>query len=253
MATEEPAAKRLLGALRLKRAVALVWQSARGWTVAGLVLMAVQGALPLASLYLTKVVVDAVAGGAKAAKPHAAFVHAVLLIALLGGVALASSLCRSVAGLVSEAQSQAATDHVADLLHEKSIAVDLAYYENSKYYDTLHQAQREASYRPAHVVNALGQAGLGAVSLAGMAGLLLSFHWAVAVVLLLAATPGTLVRLKSSNKLYRWYRYRTPDERRAWYLNSLLTTGEHAKELRLFGLGNLLRERFRDVRRALRT
>src|SRR5512140_1366792 len=117
MATEEPAAKRLLGALRLKRAVALVWQSARGWTVASLVLMVVQGALPLASLYLTKVVVDAIATGARSANPGASFGHAAVLIGLLGGVALASAICRSLAGLVNEAQSQAATDHVSDLLH----------------------------------------------------------------------------------------------------------------------------------------
>ena len=214
--------------------------------------MAVQGMLPLLSLYLLKGVVDAVTVGAASPDPAAAFRHAVVLIVLLGAVTLAAASCRSLAALVSEAQSQAATDHVSDLMHAKSIEVDLAYYENAKYYDTLHQAQREASYRPARVVSGLAQAGLGAISLAGMAGLLLSFHWAVALVLFVAALPGTLVRLKYSNKLYRWYRWRAPEDRRAWYLNSLLTTAEHAKELRLFDLGGLLRDRFREVRRSLR-
>jgi ATP-binding cassette, subfamily B, bacterial len=252
MASDEPAAKKLLGALRLKRAVALVWQSARGWTVASLALMVLQGALPLLSLYLLKVVVDGVATAVRSPNPGEGFAAIVGSIALLGAASLLSTACRSLSSLVSEAQSQAATDHVSDLLHAKSIEVDLAYYENSKYYDTLHQAQREASYRPAHVVSGLSQAGLGALSLASMAGLLLSFHWAVAVILFIAAAPGTLVRLKYSNQLYRWYRWRTPEERRAWYLNSLLTTGEHAKEVRLFRLGTLLRERHREVRRSLR-
>jgi ATP-binding cassette, subfamily B, bacterial len=250
---DEPAtAKKLLGALRLKRAVALVWRSARGYTVANVALMVLQGVLPLVSLYLMKLIVDAVTTGLASPDPGGVFRHAALLIALLGAATLAASFCRSMAAFISEAQSQAATDHVSDLLHAKSIEVDLAYYENPKYYDTLHQAQKEASYRPAHVVSGLAQAGLGALSLAGMAGLLFSFHWAVAIILFVAAIPGTLVRLKYSNKLYRWYRWRTPEERRAWYLNSLLTTAEHAKELRLFDLGALLRERFREVRRNLR-
>ena len=252
MKTDEPAARKLLGTLRLQRAVALVWRSAPGATLASVVLMLVQGVLPLLSLYLLKVVVDAVASGVASPDPAAALRPVVLDIALLGAATLATTFCRAVAAYVNEAQSQAATDHVADLLHAKSIEVDLAYYENSKYYDTLHQAQREASYRPAHVVAGLGQAALGAVSLAGMVGLLLTCHWAIAAILFVAAIPGTLVRLKYSNKLYRWYRVRTPDERRAWYVNSLLTTDGHAKELRLFALGDLLRERYRQVRSRLR-
>jgi len=249
---DETAAKKLLGALRLRRAVALVWRSAPGWTAVGLALMALQGVFPLLSLYLLKLVVDGVAQAVVAPSPADHLGPIVLAIALLGAASLASSVCRALSSYVSEAQSQAANDHVSDLLHAKSVEVDLAYYENAKYYDTLHQAQREAAYRPARVVSGLAQAGLGALSLGTMAGLLFSFHWAVALVLFVAAAPGTLVRLKYSNKLYRWYRWRTSEDRRAWYLNSLLTAGEHAKEVRLFGLGGLLRDRFREVRRALR-
>jgi ATP-binding cassette subfamily B protein len=252
MATDEPTAKKLLGALRLKRAVGLVWRSARGWTMAGIALMVVQGVLPLLSLYLLKLVVDAVASGVASANPAGAFGRAALCIGLLGAATLVGSVCRSLAAYVSEAQAQAATDHVSDLLHAKSIEVDLAYYENAKYYDTLHQAQKEASYRPTRVVSGLTQAGLGALSLAGIVSMLLGFHWSVAAILFVAAVPGTLVRLKYSNKLYRWYRWRTSEERRAWYLNSLLTSGEHAKELRLFDLGAWLRERYRELRRELR-
>ncbi|MBN2574782.1 MAG: ABC transporter ATP-binding protein [Deltaproteobacteria bacterium] len=214
--------------------------------------MVLQGAFPLASLYLLKLVIDAITAAARLPSPTSGFPQVAVLLGLLGSVMLASAVCRALAGYVGEAQSQKATDHVSDLLHAKSIEVDLAYYENAKYYDTLHQAQKEASYRPARVVSGLAQAGLGALSLAGMAGLLFSFHWSVAVVLFLASIPGTLVRLKYSNKLFRWYRWRTGDERRAWYLNSLLTTAEHAKELRLFDLGDLLRGRFRDLRAKLR-
>jgi ATP-binding cassette subfamily B protein len=254
MTQDEPATtKKLLGALRLRRAVALVWRSARGHTVAGLALMVLQGTLPLLSLYLLKLVIDAITAAVRLPQPTAGFPQVVLLLGLFGAVALAIAVCRALSSYISEAQAQKATDHVADLLHAKSIEVDLAYYENAKYYDTLHQAQREASYRPAHAVSGLAQAGLGAISLVGMVGLLFSFHWSVAVVLFVASVPGTLVRLKYSNKLFRWYRWRTSEERRAWYLNSLLTNAEHAKELRLFDLGALLRERFRELRSKLRT
>jgi hypothetical protein len=33
------------------------------------------------------------------------------------------------------------TDRISDLIHSHSIALDLAYYENAGYRDTLHRAQ----------------------------------------------------------------------------------------------------------------
>ena len=57
------------GQLRLRllgRAFRLVWESAPGWTAASLALVAAQGLLPLASLYLVKLLVDALAAAFQA-------------------------------------------------------------------------------------------------------------------------------------------------------------------------------------------
>jgi ATP-binding cassette subfamily B protein len=220
--------------------------------MASVVLLAVQGTLPLLSLYLMKLVVDAVTVGLAAPHKGVAFGQVALLIGLMGAVTLVAGLCRSIAGLVNEAQSQVVTDHISDILHAKSIEVDLEYYENSQYYDTLHRAQREAPFRPTRIVNGLAQVGQSGVSLLAMAGLLFSFHWGVVAILFAAAIPGAFVRLRYAGKMYRWQRERTPAERRAWYFNWLLTGDMHAKEIRLFDLGSLFMRRFRDLRQQLR-
>ena len=77
------------------------------------------------------------------------------LISLAAGVAFLTVLSRSVSGVVSEAQAALVSDHILDLLHAKSIEVDLEYYENPKYYDTLHRAQNDAPFRPTRIVNSL--------------------------------------------------------------------------------------------------
>jgi ATP-binding cassette subfamily B protein len=229
-----------------------VWQSAPGWTLASFVLLIVQGVLPLLLLYLMKLVVDAVTTGLAAPDKGVAFRQVALLIGLMGAVTLVGALCRSLAGLVSEAQSQVVTDHMSDILHAKSIEVDLEYYESAQYYDTLHRAQQEAPYRPTRIVNGLVQVGQNGISLLAMAGLLFSFHWGVAAVLFAAVVPGVLVRLRYAGKMYRWQRQRTPTERHAWYFHWLLTGDVHAKEIRLFDLGPLFIRRFRDLRQQLR-
>ena len=238
--------------MRLRRALRLVWRSAPGWTLASLALLVIQGLLPLVSLYLMKLVLDGATAGLSAPDKAAAFGQVALSVAMLGGVTLFGYVLGSVAGLVNEAQSLTVTDHVYDVLHGKSVAVDLEYYESAQYYDTLHRAQEEAPYRPTRIVGGLAQLAQNGLSLAAMAGLLLVFHWSVAVVLFAAALPGVLVRLRYSQKMYRWRQARASTERRTWYYHSLVTGDGMAKEIRLFGLGDLFINRFRQLRRQLR-
>jgi ATP-binding cassette subfamily B protein len=238
--------------LRLDRAVWFVWRAGPGWAMASLALVIIQGALPLLALYLVKLIIDAVSFSLKAPDRSAAFRHVAILIALAAGVALFKVLCQLISGLVKEAQTLAVTDHMYDVLHAKSMEVDLEYYENAQHLDTLHRAQQEGPYRPTRVINGLVGLGQSAISLLAMASLLVSFHWAVALVLFAAAIPGVWVRLKYSGTLYHWQREWTQRERKANYLNWMLTGDVHAKEIRLFDLGNLFRQHFSDLRKRLR-
>jgi ATP-binding cassette subfamily B protein len=239
-------------ALRFDRAVRFVWEAGPGWTIASLVLVFVQGALPLLTLYLMKLIVDGVALAITAPDKAAAFRSVVLLVSFAFGAALLNAIGQMITGLVKEAQSLKVTDYVYNLIHAKSIEVDLAYYENPQYYDTLHRAQQEGPYRPTRIVNDLVQLGQNGISLTAIAGLLFYFHWAIAVVLFVAAVPGVIVHLRHSGKLYHWQRSRTAVERRVNYLNWILTGEPYAKEIRLFGLGDLFIRRFSALRTTLR-
>jgi ATP-binding cassette subfamily B protein len=244
--------KKVRHALRLDRALRFVFRAAPGWTAANVSLVLVQGVLPLLTLYLMKLIVDKVAFSVAAVDKTAVFGDLAFLIVLAAGVALLSVLCQLIAGYVNEAQVLAVTDHMFDILHAKSIQVDLEYYENPQYFDTLHRAQQEGPYRPTSILNGLVRMGQNSISLVAMAGLLIAFHWGVAIILFAAAIPGVLVRLKYSGKLFQWQRERTSTERKAGYLNWLLTGDIHAKEVRLFDLGPLLIGRFSCLRKELR-
>jgi len=249
---QEKGSKAVKDSLRLGRALRLVWQAGPGWTIASLVLLVVQGLLPLLSLYLLKLTVDAVTAGLTAADKGVAFGQVGELIALTAAVSLLGVVLSTVAGLLSEAQGATVTDYVSDILHRKSVEADLDYYENPQYYDTLHRAQQEAPWRPVHIVNALVQVAQNALSLLAIAGLMLSLHWVIALVLFLAALPGLFVRVNHAGKMFRWQRQETPTERRSWYIHWMLSADDHAKEIRLFDLGALFIQRFRDLRRRLR-
>jgi ATP-binding cassette subfamily B protein len=190
--------------------------------------------------------------GLAAPNPADALGEAVWFVVLLGVVAVISSACSTLATLVNRAQGQAVADHMASILHAKSIEVDLEYYENPQYYNTLHRAQQEASSRPRQILNTLMQLAQNGISLVAVAGLLIWFNWWIVVVLVAASVPMILVRLRYGKKLYVWQSGTTPAQRESWYLNNMLTLDSYAKDIRLLNLGPYFMRRYKTLRDKIR-
>lgn len=233
-------------------ALSLVWESSPGLAVASIAVRLVQGLLPLAVLYLTKLLIDTMTEALRIPTDDHSLTRILALLGGIVGVAVVTAMLTAVGGLMSRIQAQTVTDHMYARLQAKSVEVDLEYYENAQYQDTLHRAQQEAPYRPTAILNALLQLGQNTISLVAMGVVLWWLHWGVIPVLILAAIPYFVVRLQQSNRLYAWERERTPLERKAWYVHMLLTQAVAAKEVRLFDLGARLRQWFLDARVTLR-
>lgn len=244
--------EKLRSLMQLRRALDLVWKNTRNWTIMSLGCMAVQAVLPLLSLYLIKLIVDAVQEGISAPEKTEMLGRIFLWIGLTALVALLIAGCRSIAEIIRENQGQLLTDHVTDVIHSKSAEVNLVYYEDPDYYDTLHRAQQEAPYRPNRIIQALTQLGQSGISLVALAGLLFYLHWAVTLVLFIAVLPVIIVKIRNADRLYEWKFRRTETERRTYEYHRMLTSGVHAKELRIYNLGDIFRQRYRDLRAKLR-
>ncbi|AFZ34359.1 Xenobiotic-transporting ATPase [Stanieria cyanosphaera PCC 7437] len=238
-------------ATRFIPALGLVWQSSPGWTIARIILVSIQGILPLAAIYLAKLIIDTVTSNLRAANPSAAFDQILPLLIIAGIVTIIISLCQSLTELVNTAHSQKVTDYMQGIIHAKSIEADLEYYENAKYHDALQRAQQEAPYRPPQILNRLAEAGQNGISLVAMIGLLLSLHWGIIGILLVAAIPAVLVRMKYSRVMYYWQRRRTQLERQSMYLGWMITADQYAKEIRLFDLGSWFSKEYLKIRNKL--
>src|SRR5690606_2710655 len=174
------------------------------------------------------------------------------VIAVAGGIAIAHSVIRSLSGLVTEIQGQVAADYVNALVLGRAVEMDLEFYETPAYYDMLTRAQQGGAGRPARVVANLMHVGQNSLTLIAVGGLLLSIHWMVVVILLAATLPSLLIRFRFVKLLYEWTRRRVRLEREAYYLQWLISGDQPAKEIRLFGLGKPLLDRFNMLRTVLR-
>jgi ATP-binding cassette subfamily B protein len=232
------------------RALKLVWDSAPGGVLALACFTIVAAALPPFVAYVGKMIIDAVIAAHAAAAGVAradGIARALHLVALeLGAVTLMAG-CERVLGLVRQLVGLRLGIDLNVRILEKALRLDLAHFEDAEFYDKLTRARREASSRPLSLIQSNFQVVRNGLTLAGYIALLVRFSPWMALAVLVATIPAFLAEARFSGAAFRLRNWRSPDSRRLTYLEYVLANDEHAKEVKLFGLGPLLLGRYRTL------
>src|SRR5437588_4769977 len=96
------------------RTLALVWTAARGWTAAWIVVLLAQGILPVATVYLTRTIVNRLMPAIRADGSWDSLQPLVSAAAVMGLVLLASEALRGAAGWLRTAQARS-EEHTSEL------------------------------------------------------------------------------------------------------------------------------------------
>ena len=236
----------------MPRTVRLIWRAAQSWTVAWLALLCVEGALPAAFIYFSRSLIDsltvAIGTGWSWDNIRPVALPATLMV---GAVAL-KELAHTVIGWVRTAQSELVRDHLYTLIHEKSIEVDLAFYESPQYHDQLERTRNDLSNRPLALLESIGGLLQNMIALLAMAALLVPYGVWLPFLLVIGTIPAFYVVLHFNQRYHAWWENTTADRRRAQYYDMLLTHSSPAAELRLFGLGPHFKSAYQSLRRRMR-
>jgi ATP-binding cassette, subfamily B, bacterial len=228
-----------------RRAIELVWTTSRALTVALAVLTLIAGVLPASVAFVGSRIVDAVVaairdGGVDSSHVLAFVALEGLLVASIAAAQRGISFCQS---LLRAQLGQ----RVNVMILEKALTLELRHFEDSEFYDKLTRARREASSRPLSLVMRTFGLVQNGISLVSYGTLLAHFSpWAV-VVLLVAGLPAFVAETKFSGDAFRLFRWRSPETRMQLYLEAVLSREDHAKEVKLYGLGPRLLGRYRDI------
>lgn len=236
---------------QIKRAAALIWRSAPRWTTISIAVTVIQSIIPLVLLYLIKIIVDTISASISGTDKATTFNHVLFLLLMVGVVMLTTNVVAAAAELTSVTLAHQVTDYMQLILYRKAVEIDLESYESSEHQDILERAKWEAPHRPTQLLNNLTGVGQNTISLIAIASLLISLHWSIIGVLLLASIPMMLIRVQQSKLLHKWRRHQTEVERKAGYYGHLLLSDSPAKEIRLFNLGNLFIQRVHEIRQDL--
>ena len=236
-----------------RRALLLVWESSPKWAVYNGLLLVLRGVMPLLFIYLIKLLIDISTALIRSGAKDKNFSDLIYVLCAAGLVFLINSLTSSFGSYLRERHSYYVNDHIKAKIHKRTSVMNYSHFEDFHFQDIHHRAVSESSYRPSRIFFGLIALFQNLITLGVVTLIFISLHWAATLLLLLVSVPIVYIRLYSARELYKLRRKQTADERRVNYYDTLLTDKMFAKEVRLFNLGDLFQDRYRETITSLRS
>ena len=215
------------------------------------ILTAIEVVVGIGVLYIIKLLIDAIS--TQFAATGDVDTGPVFFYLVLTGVGLVGAVtAQTLANLARTGQGMLVADYVDREIHTRAIDVDLGFYESPAYFDSLQRAREAGSQRPAQVVSTVLMLFKSALYLVAVLVMLANIEWRLLPAILVAMLAVLFIRLKFTRTLFQWQKERIQLERRASYLDWLITSDFHAKELRLGDLGSHLKELYSSLRKRIR-
>jgi ATP-binding cassette, subfamily B, bacterial len=230
----------------------LVWKASRRWTIAWLCLLLIQGTMPVAIVYLTRLVVDSLVVVIGKGWDWQTLQPLVIPASLMAAAMLLMQLSQSLIQWIRTVQAEYVKDYITHLIHAKSAALDLAFYESSDFYDRLSRAGSEADRNSLALLENSGSLLQNGITLIGLAAVLLPYGVGLPIVLLVGALPALYIILRLNRTYHQWWQSITTDTRRLQYYEMALTHYKFASEVRLFDLGSYFQSAYQTLRGQLR-
>jgi ATP-binding cassette subfamily B protein len=243
---ERPTWRQRLEALRnVRPLLRMVWETHRGFTAAIFVLRVLRAFIPIAVLWISKLIIDGVVA---AMRVHAAggavgWQHLTALLVIGLAIAVVGDALARAGTLVESLLGDLFSNRISVRLMEHAATLDLRHYEQSEFYDHLERARRQTVGRIGLIAILLSTV-QDLITLVSLAATLVFYVPWLLVLLAVAVVPSFLGETHFAalgySLLFRW----TPERRQLDYLRYTAASDETAKEIKLFGLSGWLTDKY---------
>jgi ATP-binding cassette subfamily B protein len=237
----------------------LVWGTSRPLTLWDLALRVLRATLPVATLYVGKLIIDEVIRVAQSgAHPAGArewwasgrLDRLLELLALEFGLAVLADVLGRLVSLVEGLLSERFSNDTSVRLMAHAATLDLEDFEDSDVQDRLDRARRQTVGRSVLLSQLFGQAQDALTVVTFAAGLIAYAPWLIAL-LALALVPAFLGEAHWNARSYALSYLWTPERRELDYVRQTGASVETAKEVKIFALHTFLMERYRELARGM--
>jgi ATP-binding cassette, subfamily B, bacterial len=229
----------------LSKTLGLVWEASPFHASLILFSSLLQAFAPAATLWVGKLLLDAVALAIQN-KSEASLGTLTTLLLLQVAIGAAVVLLTTLQSLSRELLSDSMQHRITMKILQKSANLEVEQFENAKTYDALKNAYNEVGLRPMLVATQVLAFAQAMITLASIGVLLAQLGWLVLLLTFIATLPSVIVSNRFGAENYRMIRRRTPEARVQNYLGTLLTSDQLVKEVRLFGFEPYLLQRWQE-------
>ena len=223
--------------------IKLVWQTHAGFTLAMIALRLVRAFVPLAILWVGKLIIDEVVA-ARASALTSSYLWKLVVLEI--GLAFAGETLSRASAVIESLLGDLFSNRTSVMLMEHAATLDLYQFENPAFYDQLDRARRQTTGRIGLLAQLLSM-GQDLITLVSLSAALLIYSTWLLLLLAIAVIPSFLSEAHYASLQYSLLFRRTPERRQLDYLRYLGGSDRPAKEVQMFGLAPWLVERYRKV------
>ncbi|MDJ0634086.1 MAG: ABC transporter ATP-binding protein [Xenococcaceae cyanobacterium MO_188.B29] len=231
----------------LGRSLPLIWQAAPKEVAFLTCMMIVRGIVPGFSIWINKQIVDTVASSLNSQQLDNYGNLFSLVFAWVVAILL-QSIQEPFLDVGFRNITEKLSAHINILILDKANNFsDLIYFEDTHFYNEIQLIEEEVNRQPLNLIMFFGNGFQYLLNLITMLILLFPLGWWIPLLLLFASFPKIYFSFKIQWDTWQTISRKSPQARRMKYYSSVLLTDTYAKEVRLFGLGSLFKQRYQEA------
>jgi ATP-binding cassette subfamily B protein len=236
--------KQRLSALKnLPEFFKLVWLSSPWKTSISFLLRIIRSAMPVALLYVGKLIIDQVVQLNRHGGNHNELWE---LVAIEFGLAVLTDGLNRAINLLDSLLGDLFSNYTSMRIMRHAATLDLDQFEDSVFYDKLERARQQTVGRTVLLSQVMSQV-QDFISMAFLITGLIAFNPWLVLLLLIAIIPAFLGESYFNSQNYALTRSQTPERRELDYVRYLGASDETAKEVKIFGLADFVINRFKTL------
>jgi ATP-binding cassette, subfamily B, bacterial len=226
----------------------IIWQASPRYCTTSLVVVIIRGLLPTFSILVNARLLETLIDSTQNFQRAGVHVRSLsIILILLSIITLFIHILGKIQDVIQQILEQHITNYLQILIAEKASSLDLAFFENSAFYNLFANTASEALHRPTVILSQLQQAGTIAITFTSSGFVLFAWQPFLVALIIFGVLLKFGIEIKFGHAHFNLAMELTPLIRKTSYMYSLLTSDQAAKEIRLFQMQSWLISQYRKL------
>ncbi len=231
--------------VRLFYIYGLVWET-KPWILFLMLFMSVfNGVMPVIGALISKEILNLLVEAVKGNVTEFSEIYSLLILRF--AYMFTQRIVNQVDSMIMKIAGERVSNHIKLKIINKAKTIDTASFDTPEFYQKLENANREAGSRPIQILNSTFSVMSTIISMVSFIAVLSAVSPWAAIIIIVMSIPSAIVNFiyRRKNVDYMWRR--SKERRKINYFTNIMCSKDNVKEVRMFGMSELLIGRYKEV------